>query len=148
MEAARGGFLGLRPDHLALPVSTDAGVSGRGDAWHTMSLVYVGCGLALVVCSGVLFVLQGAVGVPARVRRWTNPFASPLIALVGCAAYGVVASLVVLAVSRALSLPFDLNSTAGDIVWYVGAASWLSRPRSLRPGGGNRSTSRGARWFC
>ena len=95
--------LGLRPDHLALPVSTDAGVSGRGDAWHTMSLVYLVGGLALVVCSGVLFVLRGAVGVPARVRRWMNPFASPLIALVGCAAYAVVGSLVVLAVSRAFA---------------------------------------------
>lgn len=86
-----------------------------------MALVYVACGLALVVCSGVLFVLQGVVGAPTPVRRWMNPFASPLIALVGCAAYAVVASLLLLAVSRALSLPFELNSTAGDIVWYVGS---------------------------
>lgn len=86
-----------------------------------MSLVYVVGGLALVVCSGLLYVLEGSVGVPARVRRWLNPFASPLIALVGCLAYAVVASLLVFAVSRALSLPFELNSTAGDIILYGGS---------------------------
>ena len=85
-----------------------------------MALAYVVFGLAEIVCSGVLFVLQGAVGAPPRIRRWMNPFASPLIALVGCAAFAVAASLLALVVARALSLPFELNSTAGDIVFYAG----------------------------
>lgn len=85
-----------------------------------MALVYVACGLALVAYAAVLLVFQRAVGVPARVRNWMNPFASPLIALVGCCAYAPVAALLVLAASRLLSLPFELNSSTGDIIWYVG----------------------------
>lgn len=78
------------------------------------------CGLALVAYSGVLVVFQRSVGVPARVRNWMNPFASRLIAFLGCAAYAPVAALLVFAASRVLSLPFELNSITGDIIWYGG----------------------------
>ena len=93
---------------------------GRSDAWHAMALVYVACGLALVAYSGVLFVFQRAVGTPARVRSWMNPFVSPLIWTAAFLAFYIPGVLLMVGVSHALSVSLEPNTSPGEEFFTVG----------------------------
>lgn len=85
-----------------------------------MAVAYVVGGLALVACSGVLFLYQRAVGVPARLRSWMNPFASPLIWTVAFLAFYIPGVLVMVGVSHVLSVSLKPSTSPGREFFAVG----------------------------